>query len=97
MAVYVTLIAAQGDISWFEVLPWVLAMASGSAVAFASAQVVDRRLARNLLLGATALFGVIGALSLLSIGLGFLLAAAAATVGAARLSSEKSNRDPTEQ
>jgi hypothetical protein len=40
---------------------------------------------------------VIGALSLLSIGLGFLLAAAAAAVGAARLSSEKGNRDPTEQ
>ncbi len=55
---------------------------------------MDRRLARNLLLGATALFGVIGALSLFSIELGFLLAAAAAAVGAARLSSEKGNRDP---
>jgi hypothetical protein len=97
LAVYVTLIVAQGNASWFDVLPWVLAMATGSAVAIASAQVADRRLARNLLLGASALFGVIGALSLLSIGLGFLLAAAAAAVGAARLSSEKGNRDPTAQ
>ena len=97
LAVYVTLSVAQGNTSWFEVLPWVLAMATGSALAFASAQVVDRRLGRNLLLGATALFGLIGVLSLFSIGLGFLLAAAAAAVGAARLSSEKGNREPTEQ
>ena len=85
LAVYVTLIIAQGNTSWFEVLPWALAMATGSAIAFASAQVVDRHLARNLLLGATALFGLIGVLSLFSIGLGFLVAAAAAAVGAARL------------
>jgi hypothetical protein len=52
-------------------------------------------MARNLLLSATALFGLIGVLSLFSIGLGFLLAAAAAAVGAARLSSEKGNREPT--
>ena len=97
LAVYVTLIVAQGNTSWFEVLPWVLLMVIASAFAFASAQVVDRRLARNLLLGATALFGLIGVLSLFSIGLGFLLAAAAAAVGTARLSSEKGNRDPNEQ
>ncbi len=97
MAVYVTLIVAQGNTSWFEVLPWVLAMATGSAVACASAQVVDRRLARNLLLGATGLFGLIGVLGLFSIGLGFLLVAAAAAVGVARLSSEKGHRGPTEQ
>lgn len=89
VAVYVTLIAAQGNTSWFEVLPWALPMATGSALAFASAQVVDRRMARNLLLGATAFFGVIGVLSLFSIGLGFVLAGAAAAVGAPRLSSEQ--------
>ena len=88
LAVYVTLIVAEGNNSWFDVLPWALLMAAGSAVAFASAQVVDRRMARNLLLGAAALFGVIGALSLFSIGLGFLLAATAAAIGAARLSSK---------
>ena len=96
LAVYVTLTVAQGNNSWFEVLPWVVAMATGSAVAFASAQVVDRRLARNLLLGAAALFGLIGVLGLFSIGLGFMLAAAAAAVGAAKLSSDQGIPDPTE-
>jgi hypothetical protein len=88
LVVYVTLVVAEGNNLWFEVLPWGLLMATGSAVALASAQVVDRRMARSLLLGAAALFGLIGALSLFSIGLGFLLAAAAAAIGAARLSSE---------
>jgi len=55
----------------------------------ASAHVADRRIAHNLLLGVTALFGVIGAIRLFSIGLGFLLAAAA--VGAVRLSSENNS------
>jgi hypothetical protein len=89
LAVYVTLIVAEGNNSLFEVLPWALLMAAGAVVAFVSAHVADRRMARNLLLSATALFGVIGAVSLFSIGLGFLLAAAAAAVGAVRLSSEK--------
>lgn len=91
LAVYVTLIVAEGNNSLFEVLPWALLMAAGAVVAFASAHIADRRMARNLLLGATALFGVIGAVSLFSIGLGFLLAAAAAAVGAVRLSSEKTS------
>ena len=97
LAVYVTLIIAEGNTSWPEVLPWALLMATGSALAFASAQVVDRRMSRNLLFGAAALFGLIGVLSLFSIGVGFVLAAAVAVVGVMRLSSEKGNRDSTEQ
>jgi len=89
LAVYLSVIVAEGNNSLFEVLPWALLMATGAVVAFASAHVADLRMARNLLLGATALFGVIGAVSLFSIGLGFLLAAAAAAMGAARISSEK--------
>jgi hypothetical protein len=91
LTVYVTLIVAEGNNSLFEVLPWALLMAAGAVVAFASAHVADRRTARNLLLGAAALFGVIGALSLFSIGFGFLLAAAAAAVAVARLSSENNS------
>jgi drug/metabolite transporter (DMT)-like permease len=97
LAVYVALNIAQGNTSWFEVPPWALLMATGSALAFASAQVADRRMSRNLLFGAAALFGLIGVLSLFSIGLGFVLAAAVAVVGVIRLSSEKGNRDSTEQ
>ena len=92
LAVYVTVIVDQGTTSWSEVLPWALLMAIGSALAFASARVADPRRSRNLLLGASAVFGLIGVLSLFSIGLGFLLAAAAAAVGLLRISSEKGNR-----
>jgi hypothetical protein len=91
LAVYVTLIVAEGNNSLVEVLPWALLMATGAVIAFASAHMADPRVARNLLLGATALFGVIGAISLFSVGLGFLLAAAAAAVGAVRLSSENNS------
>ena len=38
----------------------------------------DRRPARNLLIGAAVLFGLLGVVSILTIGLGFLLAAVAA-------------------
>jgi hypothetical protein len=92
LAVYVTLMVSEGNNSLFEVLPWALLMAVGAVVAFASAHAQDPRLARNLLLVATALFGVLGALSIFSIGLGFLLAAAAAAVGVLRLPSEESRR-----
>ena len=94
-AVYVTLIVAEGNNSLLEVLPWALAMATGAVIAFVSAHVADRRIARNLLLGATALFGVIGAISLFSVGLGFLLAAAASAIGAVRLSSENNSEQLT--
>ncbi|HSJ71180.1 MAG TPA: hypothetical protein VLA29_05985 [Acidimicrobiia bacterium] len=65
LAFYVALIVAEGNNSLFEVLPWAMLMATGAVIAFASAPVADRRLPRNLLLGATVLFGVIGAISLL--------------------------------
>ena len=94
-AVDVILIVAEGNNSLFEILPWALAMAAGAVIAFASAHVADRRIARNLLLGATALFGVIGVTSLFSVGLGFLLAAAAAAVGSVRLSSENNSEQLT--
>ncbi len=91
LVVYVTLIVAEGGNSFFDVFPWALLMATAAVIAFSSVHVADPRIARNLLIGAAALFGVIGAVSLLSIGFGFLLAAAAAAVGTTRLSSENGN------
>ena len=91
LAVYVTLIIAEGNNSFFEILPWALLMGTASAIAFASAHVVEPRYARNLLMGAAALYVIIGAVSILSIGFGFLLAAAAAAIGSTRLSSKSSN------
>lgn len=91
LAVYVTLIAAEGGNSFWDVFPWVLLMGTAAVIAFASLHVGDPHIARNLLIGAAVLYGVIGAVSIFSIGFVFLLAAAVAAVGAARISSEKSN------
>ncbi len=55
LAVYVTLIIAEGNNSFFEILPWALLMGTASAIAFASAHVVEPRYARNLLVGGGAL------------------------------------------
>lgn len=90
LAVYVALIVAEGNNSFFEVFPWTLLMATAAVIAFASLHVADLRIARNLLVGAAALYGLIGAVSIFSIGLGFLLAAVLAAKGVAELSSEES-------
>jgi hypothetical protein len=86
-AVYLAVILAEGDDSFSEIFPWALLMATGAVLAFASTQVANLRVARGLLLGAAAIFGVIGLLAILSIGLGFLLAAVAAVVAAVRTSN----------
>jgi hypothetical protein len=87
----VTLIVVEGNNSFFEVLPWAMLMGVAAIIAFASAHVAEPRNARNLLVGAAALYGVIGAVSILSIGFGFLLAAAAVAIAIARLSAEKTS------
>ena len=91
LALYVTLIVAEGGNSFWDVFPWALLIATAAVIAFASLHVRDPHIARNLLIGAAALYGVIGVVSILSIGFVFLLAAAAAAVGAARISKEKGN------
>ncbi len=84
-AVYVVVILGEGDNSLTAVLPWAVVMASGGALAFAATQIADPPVARTLLIGATAIFGIIGTLAIFSIGLGFLLAAATALIAVVRL------------
>jgi hypothetical protein len=84
LAIYVALIMSEAGNTLVDILPWALLMAFATAVAFASVFVPDSRIARNLLIGAAALFGVGGVLGILTIGIGFLLAAGAAAVGAAK-------------
>ena len=91
LALYVTIIVAEGGNSFWDVFPWALLIATAAVLAFASVQIGDPHVARNLLIGAAALYGVIGVASIFSIGFVFLLAAAAAAVGATRISSEKSS------
>jgi hypothetical protein len=85
VVIYVSLILSEGENSIVDILPWALLMAITVAIAFASVFVADQRLARNLLIAATVLFGLLGVVSLLTIGLGFLLAAAAVAIGASKL------------
>jgi hypothetical protein len=84
LAVYVSVIISESDNSPADILPWALLMATAAVIALASALVADPRIARSLLIGATVLFGLLGVVSLLTIGLGFLLAAATAAIGASR-------------
>lgn len=84
LAIYLTLMVSEGNNAFFDIFPWALLMAIAPALAFASVFVTDAHIARNLLIGAAALFAMLGVVSLLSIGFGFLLAAAAAGVGVAK-------------
>jgi hypothetical protein len=85
LAVYLGIMMSEGNNTFVYVLPWALLMSIAPALALASVVVLDLRMARNLLIGAAALFGVLGVVSVFTIGVGFLIAAALAAVGAARL------------
>lgn len=89
LAIYVTLIVAQGGVRLFEVLPWVLLMAIAAIAAFAAARIEDWRFARNVMVAAAILFAMLGVVSILSIGIGFLLTAALATIAAIRIATAK--------
>lgn len=85
LALYVGLIVSEGNNTSSSIIPWVLFMAIAATMALASVFVSDSRVARRLLIGAAALLGLIGVLGILTIGIGFLLAAAAAAIGASKL------------
>ncbi len=86
LAVYITAILAQGNNSFFEVLPWALLMAIAPLGALAATAVDDRRSAMILMFGSAVLFTVLGLVTILTIGLGFLAAAFVAWVAAIRQS-----------
>ncbi len=90
LAVYLTLIVSQGADGFFDVLPWVLLMATAAVVSFAAIRVEEERIARNLLIGAALLYGTIGAAGILTIGIGFLMTAGTAAIAVTRLPSEDS-------
>ena len=84
LVIYVLVIAAQGD-HFSEMLPWALAMATAASAAVTANFTENERLARSLLLASAVLFAVLGALSILSIGIGFLVAAGLAGEARRRL------------
>lgn len=83
-ALYVALIVSEGN-SIVASIPWAVSMVIGSGLAFAATQIADTRLSSKLLVATTAIFAVIGTLAIFSIGLGFLVAAAAALMAVIRL------------
>ena len=95
VAIYVSIIVAEGVHSLLDVLPWVTAMAAAAITAFAGAHIKESRIARNLMVAAAVMFAVLGAVSILSIGIGFLLAAVLTTVATTRFKekSEVGSRD----
>jgi hypothetical protein len=86
LAAYLALIVAQGGVALIDVLPWAVLMLIAAIAALAAAQFEDRRIARNVMVAAAALFTLLGVASILGIGIGFLVAATLATVAAIRLS-----------
>jgi hypothetical protein len=61
-------------------------MAIAAFAALAAAEMADRRRARNLMVAAAVLFVLLGALSILSIGIGFLVPAVLAMMSVTQLS-----------
>lgn len=88
LAAYVSIIVSQGDVDLPLILPWALSMTIAAVTAFTASMVRETRTARNLLIGAAALYGVLGVVAILTIGLGFLLIGALTVVAITRLESE---------
>lgn len=87
VAAYIAIIfGLEDNNSLFVVSPWILAMAIPALGAFASVVIDDHRSARAVLIGSAVVFTTLGLVSILTIGLGFLVAAMLAGVGAARSS-----------
>ena len=76
LVLYVTLLVAQGDGLDAAALPWAILMAAAAALAGIAARTAEPTTARNILIPAVGLFLLLGVLAILSIGIGFLVAAA---------------------
>ena len=94
VVIYVSIIVGEGVHSLLDVLPWVTAMAAAAITAFTGAHIKDRRMARNLMIAGAVMFAVLGAVSILSIGIGFLLAAVLATVATTRFKGQSRGQQP---
>lgn len=78
VAIYITVIAGEDGNSIAEVLPWAIPMAIAAFAAAGSAVTTDPRIARYAMVFAALVFALLGLVSILSIGIGFLLTAAVA-------------------
>jgi len=86
LAIYLALILSEGNDTISEVLPWVGLMAVAATLSLIAARIRNVQSARMMLIGSAVMYFGIGAVSLLSIGIGFIIAGVIAVVGVARLS-----------
>ena len=86
LAIYIVLMLGEGNNQIADVLPWALAMAIAAFTAVTATLIENPRLARTLLLASAAMFTILGIVSILSIGVGFLATATLAVVAASRSS-----------
>jgi hypothetical protein len=82
--VYIALISDEGDNPFWDVVPWVLIMVIGMCAMLMSALVDDSRVSRAFAIAGTLVLGAIGVVSMLSVGLGFVVAAGAGVLAAVR-------------
>lgn len=80
--VYVAVIANEGNNSFWDVFPWVMLMLVGTGTAVTAALVRDSRVSRAFALAGVVILGIVGLVSIFSVGIGLLLAAAAAGLAA---------------
>ena len=86
LAIYLALILSEGNDNISEVLPWVGLIAVAATLALIAGHIHNVQSARMMLIGSAVMYFGIGAVSILSIGIGFIIAAGIAVVGVARLS-----------
>jgi hypothetical protein len=85
LAVYLTTISIQGDDSVWDVFPWAALMIIPAILTTYAAIFPEGRVARHLLYGSAALYGLIGVIGIWSVGFGFLVAGVLAAVAAGRI------------
>ncbi len=90
LGIYIAVLLSEGNNAISEVVPWVAAMTVASVLALVGAKAGDRAVARRTLLAAAVLFGVLGMLAILSVGILFLAASAMSAVALVRVNADES-------
>ena len=79
---YVVVILQEGNNAFWEVFPWVTIMLIGTLAALAPALAPDARVGRFSATAATVILGALGVVSILTVGIGFIVAAVLACIAA---------------
>ncbi len=84
LVLYLAIMASQ-ESTFAEAFPWALVMAVGAGAIAVVRRMSNARHARWVLIGATIVFGLLGLVSILTIGIGFLVVATLTGASAARM------------